>query len=395
MTDIKRVKISHLIESQIPEFLNQESPLFKSFLTQYYESPEHQSGMTDLASNLAEYRQIGAFNNETLIAETTLTANAFAGDPTIFVESTDGWPDTYGLLKIDNEIITYTSKSSVAFLGCARGFSGIDQLSKEDDAEFANFAQTSAEVHITGSKVINLSNLFLQEFFTKFKTEFLPGFENRAFTEGTSLTNVLTRAKDFYMAKGTDASYKILFKLLYGQEIEIIKPIDRTLVPSNNVYFKTKHVLAENLFGGQPLETVGNFLYQNIAGIGTASASIYNVEYRPINQTDFYEISLDSTSFDGSFEVPGKTKSLEITPANATSLVVDSTVGFGQSGTLLVKPREGANFLSVRYTDKTVNQCLNVTGLTTSLVFGADVLENKLAYACWIWTNILVTIQTC
>ena len=158
------------------------------------------------------------------------------------------------------------------------------------------------------------------------------------------------------MAKGTDASYKILFKLLYGQEIEIIKPIDRTLVPSNNVYFKTKHVLAENLFGGQPLETVGNFLYQDIAGIGTASASIYNVEYRPINQTDFYEISLDSTSFDGSFEVPGKTKSLEITPANATSLVVDSTVGFGQSGTLLVKPREGANFLSVRYTDKTINQ---------------------------------------
>ena len=162
MTDIKRVKISHLIESQIPEFLNQESPLFKSFLTQYYESQEHQSGMTDLASNLAEYRQIGAFNNETLIAETTLTSSAFAGDPTIFVESTDGWPDTYGLLKIDNEIITYTSKSSVAFLGCARGFSGIDQLSKEDDAEFANFAQTSAEVHITGSKVINLSNLFLQ-----------------------------------------------------------------------------------------------------------------------------------------------------------------------------------------------------------------------------------------
>ena len=54
MTDIKRVKISHLIESQIPEFLNQESPLFKSFLTQYYESQEHQSGMTDLASNWAE-----------------------------------------------------------------------------------------------------------------------------------------------------------------------------------------------------------------------------------------------------------------------------------------------------------------------------------------------------
>ena len=381
MTDIKRVKVSHVIESQVPEFLSQESPLFVSFLKAYYKSQEHQSGVDDLANNLAKYRQIGAFNAETLVVSTTLTDNVYAGDSTLTVTSTTGWPDSYGLLKIDNEIITYTSKTDTTFVGCARGFSGIDQISKTDAAEFLNFAETNAEVHLIGATVQNLSNLFLQTFFTKFKTEFLPGFENRSFISGTSVTNVLTRAKDFYMSKGTDSSYQILFKLLYGEDIELIKPIENTIVPSDNVYFKTKHVLVENLFGGQPLETIGNFLYQDIAGIGTASASIYNVEYRPINQTDFYEISLDSTSFDGSFQVPGKTKSLELTAAEAPTLVVDSTVGFGQSGTLLVKPRDGANFLTLNYTDKTINQFLGVTGITTSLVFGADILENKLAYA--------------
>ncbi len=381
MTDIKRVKVSHLIESQIPEFLNQESPLFGAFLNQYYESQEHQSGVVDLATNLPEYRKIGAFNNETLIPATILTLSALAGDTSIEVSSTIGWPETYGLLKIDDEIITYTSKTDTTFDGCARGFSGIDQISKEDAAEFLNFAETSAKAHIEGAVVTNLSNLFLQSFFTKFKTEFLPGFENRSFISGTSVTNVLTRAKDFYMSKGTDASYQILFKLLYGEDIELIKPIERTLVPSDNVYFKTKHVLLENLFGGQPLETVGNFLYQDVSGIGTVSASIYNVEYRPINQQDFYEVSLDSTSFDGTFQVPGKTKALELTDENSETLVVDSTVGFGQSGTLLVKPRAGANFLNLRYTDKTINQFLGVTGISTSLVFGADILENKLAYA--------------
>ena len=151
MTDIKRVKISHLIESQIPEFLTQESPLFKSFLIQYYESQEHQSGMADLANNLAEYRKIGAFNDETLTVSTTLTNSCFAGDRTLTVTSTTGWPDTYGLLKIDNEVITYTSKTDTQFLGCARGFSGIDQISKEDAAEFANFAETNAAVHASGS----------------------------------------------------------------------------------------------------------------------------------------------------------------------------------------------------------------------------------------------------
>ena len=104
------------------------------------------------------------------------------------------------------------------------------------------------------------------------------------------------------MSKGTDSSYQILFKLLYGEDIELLKPIESTIIPSDNVYFKTKHVLVENLFGGQPLETVGNFLYQDIVGM-ELQVPIYNVEYRPINQTDFYEISLDSTSFDGSFEV--------------------------------------------------------------------------------------------
>ena len=381
MTDIKRVKVSHVIQSQIPEFLNEESPLFASFLNQYYASQEHSSGVTDLANNLPEYRKIGAFNNETLVTTTTLTSNLFAGSTTINVESTVGWPDTYGLLKIDNEIITYTAKTATSFTGCARGFSGIDQISKEDDAEFLSFTSTTANQHLTGATVTNLSNLFLQTFFTKFKEEFLPGFENRNFITGTSVTNILTRAKDFYMSKGTDSSYQILFKLLYGEDIELLKPIEQTLVPSANVYFQTKHVLLENLFGGQPLESIGNFLYQDIAGIGTVSASIYNVEYRPINNIDFYEMSLDSTSFDGTFQVPGKTKALEATDEGATSIVVDSTVGFGQSGTLLVRPRTGDNLLTISYTDKTVNQFLNTSGISTSLVFGADILENKLAYA--------------
>ena len=111
MTDIKKVKVSHIIESQIPEFLNQESPLFEEFLKQYYISQEHQSGVVDLATNLSDYRQISAFNYETLVPGALLTKRVLAGTSTINVSSTTGWPDSYGLLKIDNEIITYKSKT--------------------------------------------------------------------------------------------------------------------------------------------------------------------------------------------------------------------------------------------------------------------------------------------
>ena len=153
MTDIKRVKISHVIESQIPEFLVQESPLFVKFLDQYYQSQEHQSGLADLANNLPEYRKIGAFNNESLVPSTTLTLNAYAGDTSISVTSTTGWPDTYGLLKIDNEIITYTSKTATEFLGCARGFSGIDQISREDAAEYCLLYTSPSPRDQSGSRM--------------------------------------------------------------------------------------------------------------------------------------------------------------------------------------------------------------------------------------------------
>ena len=67
MTEIKRIKINHILDSQIPEFLNEESPIFQEFLNQYYTSQEHQTGIVDLSSNIQKYKKIQNFNNETLI----------------------------------------------------------------------------------------------------------------------------------------------------------------------------------------------------------------------------------------------------------------------------------------------------------------------------------------
>jgi len=63
MSEIKRVKISSIIGTQIPEFLSIEAPLFKEFLTQYYTSLEYQSGPIDIISNIVNYKNSKAFNN--------------------------------------------------------------------------------------------------------------------------------------------------------------------------------------------------------------------------------------------------------------------------------------------------------------------------------------------
>lgn len=164
MSEIKRVKIDSILESQIPEFLNEESPLFREFLKQYYYSLEHQSGTLDLVNNLKQYKNIEQFNDESLVENANLTASVLPFDTTINVDSTTGWPDKYGLLKIDDEIITYLSKTNNSFVDCIRGFSGIDGIVSNEKTEFLNFASTTAEEHSITSKVKNLSNLFLIEF---------------------------------------------------------------------------------------------------------------------------------------------------------------------------------------------------------------------------------------
>jgi len=377
----KRVSINEIIESQIPDFLLQDSPTFTSFLKQYYKSLDFQGGAADLATNLKQYKNIEKFSINNLIPYTGLTQDINVISETIYVASTLGWPDKNGLIKIDNEIIHYKSKTDNSFEGCSRGFSAIDSIKSASDNEFLSFRVSSADSHTTGTLVHNLSNLFIKEFFTKFKAEFLPGFENRKFTDGVDIQNILTRAKDFYRSKGTDQSYKILFKVLFGQDIELIKPQDYMIVPSDNNYFITKNVLVEKVSGGNPLLIKGGTLFQEVAGIGTVSSSIYNIEYRPIDGKEFYEISLDSADFSNLFQVSGKTRLLEDVPAGSTSILVDSTLGFSQSGNVHIKPKNSNNYINVSYTDKTTNQFLGCSGITKELSFASPIVEDKFAYS--------------
>jgi len=409
MSEIKRVKIQSFIESQIPEFLNSDSPLFKEFLEQYYISQEHETGVVDLSVNLQKYKSIDNFNSETFYSAfrvCTLTSDAASFDDTLYVNHTVGFPKKYGLIKIDNEIITYTGITENSFTGCIRGFSGLE---KNELNEIFKFSSTDSEDHLKDTQVINLNTLFFQELFKKFKSQFLPGFEDRQFVNGVNLQNILSRAKDFYISKGTDTSFKILFSILFNDSAYVIKPQDYLISPSSNDYLITKNILVEQIVRDATLkvsdsvlrkELRGKTIFQTTENDKTASASIYNIEYRPVNTEDFvyntvvlnesseknyiikdfYEISLDKTSFILDFKSNKKTKVLETTFKNSTSILVDSTIGFKQSGTLLVKPKNLSNPIVLFYTDKTINEFLNVTGLTIDLEYGAEIFEEDFLY---------------
>lgn len=464
MSDIQKVKISNIIENQIPSFLNEDSPLFREFLEQYYISLEHETGTFDVITNLPQYKSISNFNTITIggslfIKSTSatldpstpntivgidtskltlndiiepidsyilpntaissigdnsieisrnhlvsseistieigvvtqyckLTSNVSAFDTVINVNTTVGFPDTYGLLKIDDEIITYKGKTDTSFTECVRGFSGISNLQKTLSTEELEFNSTSTSDHLQISsstnlpnQVINLNIEFYQKLFEKFKYQFLPGFENREFYPDLNLQNILSKAKDFYISKGTDISFKILFNILFGKQVTVIKPQDYLFRTSDNLYFKTKNILVKHIDGNLDLSKIkGKTLYQDISTTEIASGSIYNIEVRPTDDGQIYEISLDYSSTISNFNVTGTTYISENVSTNSNVLTVDSTVGFSKSGTVLIYSEDLSYTKTLTYTDKTNNQFLGVSGIDIPLKYNYKVIYNDFAY---------------
>ena len=183
-------------------------PKAVEFFKQYYISQEFQGGNIDLIDNLDRYIKLDNLVPEVVVGKTTLSSAIDADDDVINVTSTKGFPDEYGLLKINDEIITYTGKTQSTFTGCIRGFSGITGYDDTTIGNFSNvnrqsviFEDTSADSHETGETVQNLSALFLQEFYKKLKTTFTPGLEEETFVEGLDVGNFIKHARSFYQSR--------------------------------------------------------------------------------------------------------------------------------------------------------------------------------------------------
>ena len=334
-----RIKISSVLNNQLPQFVREEFPLVSEFLSQYYISLENQGGTSDILQNIDQYVKVDNLTN--LIESTTLTSDVTFFDSVINVSSTAGFPDSYGLLLIDSEIITYTSKTPTTFNGCVRGFSGITSFNE------LKFEDSDSQQHISESIVNNLSILFLKEFLLKVKKQITPGFETRELYSELNERIFIKQAIDFYSSKGTDNSFKILFGALYGERVEVIRPRDYLIQPSDAQYRIISDLVVEAI-AGNPVDLVNSTLYQDSNEfIGKAQGTITKSERIRRGEKDYYIISLDSDydkdilpigTIYGKFSVHPKTRTITDADIGSSTLEVDSTVGFpNRDGTLLVE----------------------------------------------------------
>jgi len=387
----KKVKISNILGSQIPDFIQADNPLFIEFLTQYYESEEREYGTTYLSDHISSLKKISTVSDISLVEKQTvnvpngaapespvlISSFLYAYDDVINVNQTTGFPDKYGLLKIDNEIITYTGKTETSFTGCVRGFSGISAIETEGNPEFLTFSDTNASAHVENSIVVNLSFLFVTQFYKKFRRNFLPGLEGRDFAYGLNVENVLSRARDFYSSKGTDTSLQILFQVLYGEQVEIIKPFDQTIMPSEAEWDVTDDIIVE-VISGDPLNLIGVKIYQDSFTNPTASGAVSNVTTEYLGNKKYYQISFSKGTIEDKFNVSTKTKVVG-TASTTEVLTVDSTIGFGVTGNFYYLNDDNIYTLA-EYTSKSSNQFFGCTGITKLLTESDPITDTKYVY---------------
>jgi len=367
-----KIKVQELIESQLPNFIFDDSPNAVEFLKQYYISQEYQGGPIDISDNIDEYLKLSNLNDSIIFDDATLTGAINSEDNAIEVSSTKGFPNKYGLLKIDDEIITYTGITTNSFTGCIRGFSGVTNYNQDLNREELVFSTSTASEHSDKSSIQNLSTIFLKDFYKKLKFTFAPGFENISLTKGLDVGNFIRRVRDFYKSKGTEESVRILFKVIFGEDASVVNLENYLIKPSSANYLKREIVVAESI-SGNPLNIKGQTIFKS-TDLNT-NASISEIEPFSANGKTYYTLQIYignnlESSVQGNFAITPNTKLLESVSVGSSILNVDSTLDFPEFGTLT-----SGNSL-INYTGKTINQFFGCTGVNnidaTSNIISSD-----------------------
>ena len=382
----KRVQVQQLIDNQLPEFILSESPKTADFLKQYYIGQEYRGGPVDISDNLDQYLKLDNLTPEVITGRTALSAGITTDATTINVDSTKGFPDQYGLFKIDDEIVTYTGLTTNSFTGCVRGFSGITTYHAENAPGELVFSTSSTATHENDAVVVNLSSLFLQEFYKKLKVTLTPGLENVDFVSNLDVSNFIKEARTFYEAKGTEESFRILFQVLYGADPKIIDLEEFLIKPSSAKYIRRERIVAEKI-SGDPVKLTGQTIFKSTDT--QTSASISEVEIvtgiSGAGDAEYYALDIfvgydDEEFVTGTFGVPGKTKVIGDVGVGASVITVDSTIGFGATGVVV----SGIN-TNIVYSDKTINQFIGISttgtqSIQTAIAYGDNLRSEETIY---------------
>lgn len=290
------------VENQIPQFISDENPLYEKFLKNYYEF---------LETLCVYYTKVGAYtttftNGETVTGQTSgATAkvkgrNAVSDTLKVFLEPTNDLN-----FAVEEVIIGGTSN--------ARGT--ISKLNRKALNATKTFTDL-IDPDLTSEGILDW-----------FKKELYPNIRN---TASVDLRYFLKHLKEFYRSKGSEKSYRTLFRALYGQDsLDFYYPKTDMLKVSDGNWLQD--TVLQLSYDASYLEFNGLTITGNSS---LATAFVQNVTTRKIGNVPVIELVV--TTFVGTFTV---SETITATTAEGaelsailTGMLTDVTIVSGGEG---------------------------------------------------------------
>ena len=309
-------KISNLINSQVPDFVLEDHPLFLDFVKAYYQLMES-----------AEITLTNIGDPDHLVLEGTTAAKIVLdgtnvskddGDDNVLLEDT-----SYGDF-INGETITGSTSGATTTViiedvdGGGRLF--VAHQNKFVEGELITGSSSGAEATIgkyRANPVQNIQQLLdyadvdktISGFLSKFRNSFLTSVPDKLY-EDIDKRNLTKNIKSLYQSKGTKRASEIFFKLLLNEDAEIRYPKDEMLRVSDGKWDTKKIIRCLALGTSEPTNLIGQTITQAnnpvSATVNKATAIVEDVFKFLIGGVEVTELVVGDDSVSGTF-VAGQT----------------------------------------------------------------------------------------
>ena len=316
-------KVSPLIEGQVPDFIQDDHPVFVNFLKQYYQFME-----------AGQITYTATVNYVTL--ETTTTAYVLEesdGDRIVTESGSNGSTGKF----TNNETITGATSGATATVLVEDSRNGkifVSSQQKFITGETITGGTSGATGTINeyrANPIQNIQQLLdyadvdntIYDFLDQMRTSLMTAIPN-SLASSVSKRDLIKNIKDLYSAKGTKEGHELFFRILLGEEAEIFYPNIHMLRTSDGDW-RTETTLRCTAFQGVTGDEVVN---QVITGASSgATATVNNViTFKEGIQsiTEFELANIVGTFTDGE-TITGNSTSRDVDVSFTVSSIVSST----------------------------------------------------------------------
>ena len=286
-------KISSLIQTQLPEFIQADHPVFNQFVRTYFQFLESaEITVSEVNNYLVQDTTSVNFildeDDEKIVLEDSeakftvgeiVTGRNSGATATVLVDDVDDGKRLFVSAQsqfIIGELITGSQSGANATVQDYRAnpVQNIQQL-----LEYANVDAT------------------IDKFLDNFRDAFLDGIVDNL-TDGVNKRKLIKSIRDLYISKGTRKGHELFFRLLFNDDAVISYPNEQMLRNSDGVW-TTRRIMRVSVTAGDVSELIG----QVVTGQSSLATAI-PVSTIGVREafTDIVEIEVDSDTQTGTFE---------------------------------------------------------------------------------------------